>query len=406
MAEPQLDPAPAGRDMATDFDITDPVWSTGPFEAILDELVATCPVAHSSVGTGYRVINRHRDVRRCAQDWKTWSSEGGYMVNRLEGTPLILPEESDPPYHDAWRRVLNPFFDPKTVNGYEARVRAIANELVDAFVDRGACEFVAEFAAHLPGRVLFECIVPVPVEDTPVLFEAIDTGTFGPLEERGPAFGRVVAYCEALLERRAQEPPRGDVLDVIIAGVDRDGAPCPRADKIATLLDVVFGGLATTTHVMSGAMFHLGTHPEDAQALVAEPALIPQAVEEFVRLFPPVVAVGRVATQDTEVAGESFSAGDWILLNYASASRDPEAISDPTKLDVRREEIVHAAFGVGPHRCLGSHLARLELRVTVEEFLRRIPEFSLKPGTQPSYESGQLRTMKDVQLTWNAGGGA
>jgi cytochrome P450 len=152
---------------------------------------------------------------------------------------------------------------------------------------------------------------------------------------------------------------------------------------------------------MSGALWHLATHPDDRRSLIAEPELVPQAVEEFVRLFPPVFAVARQVTQDVEVAGEQLSAGEWVLLNFASASRDPEATSDPTRLDIRREDVVHSAFGVGPHRCLGSHLARLELRVTVEEFLRRIPEFSLKPGTEPEFECTQLRTMKNVQLVWD-----
>jgi len=391
------------RDMAGDFDITDPVWATPHFEDVLDELVAKCPVSHSSAGTGYRVFNHHRDVRRCGQDWKTFSSAGGYLVNRPEGAPLILPEESDPPYHNEWRKRLNAFFDPKSVKGYEEPMRQVANDLIDAFIERGECEYVADFAAHLPGMVLFRCVIPVPVGDTPMLFEAIDTGTFGPLDERGPAFAVVADYCDKLLRDRAEagDSSRGDIIDVIVEGVPLpDGSPCPWEHKVATLLDVVFGGLATTTHVMSGAIYHLSTHAEDRKALVEDPALVPQAIEEFVRLFPPVFAVARVVKQPVEVAGEHLEVGDWVLLNYAAASRDPEAISNATELDVHREDVVHAAFGVGPHRCLGSHLARLELRVSVEEFLRRIPEFELKPGSEPEYECAQLRTMKNVQLVW------
>lgn len=391
-----------GRDIFTDFDVADPLLSTR-FEEVLDALVEGCPVAHSSVGSGYRVINRHADVRRCAQDWKTFSSAGGYMLNRPEGTPLILPEESDPPYHNEWRRALNPWFDIRQVREYEGEVRQIAAGLVDGLVDQGHCEFVDDVAAKVPGMVLFRCVVPVPEEDLPVLFHDIDTGTFGPLEERGPAFVKVMTYCEDLLAKRSDQPPQGDIVDAILAGVDYEGEPCPWEHKVATLLDVVFGGLATTTHVMSGAMYHLATHPDDAATLVAEPRLMIHAVEEFVRLFPPVVAVAREVMQDAEVAGEQFKKGDWVALNFASASRDPEAVSDPTRLDVRRREIVHTAFGVGPHRCLGQHLARLELKVTIEEFLKRVPEFGLREGAEPSYESGQLRTMRNVQLVWGEG---
>lgn len=121
------------------------------------------------------------------------------------------------------------------------------------------------------------------------------------------------------------------------------------------------------------------------------------------RLFPPVVAVGRYVMKDTEVRGVELKAGDWIALNYAAASRDPQACTDPGTLDVRREEVVHSAFGVGPHRCLGSHLARLELRIATEEFLRRIPDFEVLPGSVPSYETGQLRTMTALDLSFKPG---
>ena len=136
----------AARDWATDFDINAPEFSER-FEEVLDELVEKCPVAHSPVGHGYHVFNRHEDVRRCGQDWKTFSSADGYQVNRPEGSVLILPEESDPPYHNEWRRALNPFFAPKVVNAFEDDVRTYANELIDTFIDKGSCDFVADFAA-------------------------------------------------------------------------------------------------------------------------------------------------------------------------------------------------------------------------------------------------------------------
>jgi cytochrome P450 len=163
---------------------------------------------------------------------------------------------------------------------------------------------------------------------------------------------------------------------------------------------VIFGGLATTTHAMSGAICHLATHPEVRDELIAHPELVANAVEETVRLYPPVVAPARTVTEDVEIGGVSLKAGDRIAVNYAAASRDPDACPNPAQFDVRRTAIVHSAFGVGVHRCLGSHLARLEIKITIEEFLARIPDFSLKPGTKPSYESGQLRTMKNLQLTW------
>jgi cytochrome P450 len=395
-----LDPSRGSqRDMHNDFHIEDPSLAER-FEEVLDDLVARCPVARSNEGTGYYVINRHDDVRRCGQDWRTFSSADGWMVNPPEGNIPILPEDLDPPYHDTWRRVLNPFFAPKPVAGIEHDARVYANELIDKFIDDGRCEFVAQFAAQLPGLILFKLVVPVPVQDLPALFTDIDAFSFGPLEERGPAFGRVYEYLDGFLKLRAGQPPRGDIIDVINAGVDKEGQPAPWEDKVHILLDVVFGGLATTTHAMSGAVYHLGTHPDIRRDLIAHPDRVGAAVEETVRLYSPVVAPARTVRKDGEVGGVYLKEGDRIILNFAAASRDPRACPRPGEFDIHREDVVHAAFGVGPHRCLGAHLARLELRVTIEEFLRRVPDYEIEPGTAPVYESGQLRTMKNLHLRW------
>lgn len=382
------------------FDIDDPLFATR-FEDVLDHLVAKCPVAHSTVGPGYRIFNRYRDVRRCAMDWRTFSSADGWMLNPPEGNIAILPEDLDPPYHTEWRRVLNSFFTAAAVNELEAPARAYAAELVESFAARGECEFVADFAAQLPGLILFKHILPVPVAELPTLFNDIDIYSFGPMDKRTDAFGRVYAYLQGFLEKRAKQPSRGgDIVDVILAGVEKDGAPCSWDDKVHVVLDVVFGGLATTTHAISGAIYALATDPATRAALAREPLRMHTAVEETVRLYAPVVAVGRSVRQDCEVAGEQLKAGDRVALNYAAASRDPEVCSQPERFDIGRQEVVHTAFGVGPHRCLGEHLARLEIRVAIEEFLKRIPNFELAPGTEPVYESGQLRTMKNLYLRW------
>jgi cytochrome P450 len=151
---------------------------------------------------------------------------------------------------------------------------------------------------------------------------------------------------------------------------------------------------------MMGAMHYLATHPEVQDRLRANPDQIPQAVEEFARVFPPVVALGRYVTKDAEVAGEKFKEGDFLLINYASANRDPEAVEAPTEIRIDRETVVHAAFGVGPHRCIGSNLARVELRVALEELLGSLPDFRLEDGGEPRYETGVLRTMTSLPLVF------
>jgi cytochrome P450 len=340
-------------------------------------------------------------VKKAAQDWRTFSSAKGYALNRPEGTPTILPEESDPPYHDKWRKVLNPYFSPTAIAEFEDEIRTIANELIDTFQDNGRCDFVRDFSAHLPGMVFFRCVMGVPEADLPELFEGIDKGTFGPLEERPGYFQKVNDYLDSYLAQRSTEPERGDVVDVVNRGVTReDGTPAPWEDKVAIVLDLVFGGLATTTHAMTAAVNYLAQHADVRTELHDDPALIPQAVEEFVRLFAPVVAPARCVTQDTVLGDMELRKGDWIALNYAAVSRDPETTDDPTSLNIHRKGVVHSAFGMGPHRCLGSHLARLELKVTLEEFLRRVPDFHITEGTSAKTETGQLRTTTALEITF------
>lgn len=389
--------------MFNDFDIDDPNFNEH-FTDVLDAFVAKCPVARSNVGDGYYVINRYEDVRRAGQDWQTFSSAKGFQPNRPEGVPYLYPEESDPPYHDHWRTVLNPFFAPRAVAAFEEQIRADAIELIDGFIDRGECDFVADFGAELPGRAFFKNLIDVPVEDLPMLLEAMDAGIYGPPDQRADSFGKAFGYLGEHLAKRRDNPGPGDLLDVIAAGVDKDGELCPWEDRVSILTDLTLGGIATTTYVMSGAVHYLANNPADRKALAADPSLIPNAVEEFARVFPPVVALGRSVTRDVEVAGTQLKEGDFVLLNYASASRDPEAVEEPAKLDIYRDGIVHTAFGVGVHRCIGSHLARLELRVVLEEVLRRIPDFEVAPGKSPAYETGVLRSMTTLPLVFPAGG--
>lgn len=174
----------------------------------------------------------------------------------------------------------------------------------------------------------------------------------------------------------------------------------PHQDKVHLALDVVFGGLATTTHAMAGAIYELARQPQARSELLVNDKQLHSAVEETVRLHAPVVAVARTVKEHVEVAGQSLCPGDRIALNYASASRDPTICPNPEHFDVQRKEIVHTAFGVGPHRCIGEHLARLEIKIAITEFLKQIPAFEIVPGTVPLFESGQLRTMKELQLRW------
>lgn len=389
-----------GRDIFREFDYDDPRFNE-QFVETLEAHLTHCPVARSTVGTGYWWVSRNEDVRRIGQDWKTFSNAKGYQPNRPEGLPLLLPEESDPPLHTAWRNAINPFLSPMAVAKYEANVRADVNELIDRFIDKGECEFISEFGAILPGWAFFKNVLGVPVDQLAMLVDGVEQGTFGPVDERAGHFAKVFGYLDAYLRQREKEPPRGDMVDTILKGVQyEDGSTAPWEHKLSILVDLTFGGIATTTYVMASAVHHLATHPADREALVDNPGMMPNAIEEFARVFPPIVGLGRTCQRDTEVAGTMIKEGDFVMLAYSASSRDPRIVKDPHKVDITRESVLHSTFGVGPHRCVGSNLARLELRATLEEWLKRIPEFGLKPGTAPSYETAFLRSMRQLELVF------
>ena len=388
------------RDVFDDFDFNDPAFNT-QINDVLDTQLAHCPAVRSQVGEGYWWFTRHEDIKRIGLDWQTFSSAKGYQPNRMDGMPWIYPVEMDPPQQTAWRKVLNPFLLPAAVKAFEPAIRADVVALIDRFIERGHCEFIAEFGVLLPGWAFFKNSLGVPVEMLEELLHTIERSLFGPLDERVDQLKRSFEMLEAYLHQRIKEPARGDMIDTILAGVTYpDGTPASWEHKVGITADMAVAGIGTTTFVMGSALHHLATHDDDRQLLIDDPKLIDNAVEEFVRFFPPVIGLGRYCTRDVEVAGATMKQGDFALLAYAAASRDPRVVKNPQSIDLRRKRLVHSSFGVGPHYCIGANLARAELRLLIEEWLRRIPEFKVTPGTEPGFETSQLRQMTSLHLSW------
>jgi cytochrome P450 len=309
----------------------------------------------------------------------------------------------DPPDHTSWRRALQPFFSREAIVAYEGPVRDEAIALIDKFVDQGECDIVSDYTGVLPGRAMFVNLLDIPSEDIPKLAADLDSGFYGPKETRAARFAEGVAYVEDYLNRRAEQPSGGKVVDVIAAGVEVNGEVCSKHDRLGVMTDLMLGGIITATSVMAGAFWYLATHPEDRAELAKDFSKIPNAVEEFIRYFPPVVMLGRRVMRDVTVADRDFKKGDYVMLNYASASRDPELCERPDVLDIDRRRVPSSSFGVGIHRCLGAHFARMEIRIALEEFLRRIPEFEVKPGSTPVYETNNLRAMHSLSLIFPSG---
>ncbi len=395
-------PPAVKRDHFHDFDL-DSAEFTAEYEDVLGSLVARCPVAHSDVAGGYWVVSRYEDVRECAQDWQTFSSEGGFEPGRGgDGGAKLYPVELDPPYQTRWRTALGPHFGPRAIRTRTDSIREQVDALLDAFSERGTTDFVEEFAAHLPGRVFFGTFLGVPLDDLPFIQTATDNAMRGPMEGRPEAWGQVAGYLDAYLRTREKEPPRGDFVDVVLAGVeDHDGNPCSWEHKLFVMIDLLAGGIGTTTYLLAGMAHHLATHPEDRQRLQDDHDLWPGAIEELIRFYGSIVALGRTATQETEVAGQRIEKGDFLMLSFAAACRDPKLFDDPHVVDIDRKIAVNPAFSFGPHRCIGSHIARLEATVALEAILERLPDLRPADGTGPTYSNSTItRNMDTLPLVF------
>jgi cytochrome P450 len=380
------------RDYTNDYDLDDPELSDN-WDAIVADLHARCPIARSETGEGYWVLNGHDDVSRCAKDWRTFTSRDGFIVNRPPGMPYFAPAEIDPPLQRSLRRVLEPFLRQQTVADLEPIVRQHANALIDGFIDNGQVEAVSAFANPLPQIVFSSAVAGMDPATMPELLD--DFSFVAPPDERALGFQRGMQRIEAYLSERRDEPARGDIVDALLAFEHPEFS---WMEKVGTLCQLTIGGIGTTGFVFSGGLHHLATHPDDRRRLVAEPAAIPQAIEEFLRLYPGVANMARRVSQDCEVNGQSLKSGDRVLLSFSAACRDPALVDDPNRVKIDRGKINHLAFGAGVHRCIGEWLARVVLKFGYETFLARIPEFRVADHFVPRYETGNTRHMVELPL--------
>lgn len=344
---------------------------------------------------GHWVATRAADIDAMQMDHARFS-HSAVTVPRQAQQVRIVPLELDPPEHTPFRALLSPRFGPRPVADLEASVRELAIELIEGFAHRGECEFIDAFAKRLP-IVVFLRLVDLPLEDREHLLEMTEASVRGDAQRRAWANEQLAAYVgQWIAARRAQPGP--DLFSAMVnAKVNgRDYTP---QETFGMLINVIFGGLDTVAASIGFATRHLAEDPEARRELAADPSLIPAAIEEFLRRFG-VPNTARVITHDFEYHGIPFKAGEQIMLPKVLHGLDPRRYADPLKVDFRRPPSRHAAFGDGPHRCPGAGLARMEMRVFLEEWLARIPEFSIKPGDTPRTSSGQVNGILHLPLVW------
>lgn len=381
-------------------------WVAADPVPFYDRLRDACPVAsmEGMIGAGTHIISRYEDVRWALRHPDIFSSDL-VAVDIGQDRPLI-PLQIDPPAHATYRRVIDPTVGPREVAALEPRIRQVVAEVMDRFVEKGSVDAHAEFTVPLPCKVFLES-TGLPFDDLPMFLRWKDEiirpggGMLDPEEAtaRRHAAGReLYDYFETVLEQR-----RGDLGDDLISRfltTETDGRTMSHEEMLDICFLFVLAGLDTVTSTLDCSLAYLAQRPDHRRRLSEDPSSIPTVVEELLRRETPVMQIIRVVAEPTELHGVTMSPGDTVILMLGSANTDPDEFG-PTagEFDPDREVNRHLAFGGGPHRCLGSHLARLELRVALEEWHQRIPDYELAPGAELSYSPG-IREIEHLPIVF------
>ena len=388
-------------DWATDFSHLEPEWSADPYP-IQDDLRERCPIAHTDRFGGGWLPVRYEDVAAIAYDTRRFSSRSIIMGNfrppadlaPVGGSP---PISSDPPFHHDARKLLLPAFTKSAVAKQEPATRAFCHSLIDAFEGRDVVDAAHDYAQHIPMRVIAD-MLGFPQQDGPRFREFVENTLEGinlPPGERIERMGELFDYLLAQIHDHLDHP-REDLTTFLI-NAELYGRKL-QADHVAgTMALLLIAGIDTTWSAIGASLWHLAKTPADRERLVAEPGLVPTAMEEFLRAFAPVT-MARLVKDDMHWHGADMKADDWILLSFPAANRDPAQFDRAGDVVIDRAVNRHAAFGLGIHRCVGSHLARMELRVALEVWLERIGSFSLDDPSAVRWSAGQIRGPRALPL--------
>ena len=381
-------------DWASDFDHTDDGWAADPY-AIWDELRKTCPVAHTRRYGGVWLPTRFDDVAAIAYDTDRFTSRSVVVSEfrpPLEFAPagVAPPISSDPPYHQDARRMLLPIFSPQAVSKLEPSTRAYCDELIEALLGRDVVDAAEEYAQHIPVRVIAN-MLGLPESDADVfrgfvnhVLEGVDL----PMEQRAEGMFALFGYLRGHIDDHIANP-RDDLITFLL-GSELEGKKLEPFDVARTIALLLIAGIDTTWSAIGASIWHLARTPADRERLVAEPELLPVAMEELLRAYAPVT-MARLVKEDMDWHGCPMKADEFVLLPFPAANRDPAAFDRADEVVIDREVNRHAAFGLGIHRCAGSHLARMELRVALEAWLGAFPIFELAEPAAVRWSGGQVR---------------
>jgi cytochrome P450 len=391
---------PPVQDWTTDFDHTDEAWAADPFP-IWTELRETCPVAHTDRYNGAWLPTRHEDIAAIAYDTEHFTSQSIVVSDGRPMQPapqgIAPPISSDPPFHHEARRLLLPAFSPKAIEPLEQFTRDYCNELLDTMGDRDIVDGALDYAQNIPVLVIAK-MLGFPAEDADqfrMFVKDVLEGVDLPMEQRFENFMKLDAYLTAQVQDHVDRP-RDDLTSFLLQA-EMDGEPLNMEHVGGTIALLLIAGIDTTWSAIGASLWHLAGTPADRERLVAEPELMPFAIEELLRAYAPVT-MARLVKDDFEFNGCPMHKDDWVLLPFPAANRDPEFFDRADEVVIDRAENRHAAFGLGIHRCAGSNLARMEMRVALEVWLERYPTFELADPDAVRWSGGQVRGPRTLPI--------
>ena len=387
----------------TRVDIFSPEFAACPQKAY-SQILRECPVSRSQL-TGAWVLSRYEDVRWALRHPEIFSSEMDMHTGLGTERPMI-PQQIDPPRQTRFRKILDQRFSRKRVLEIEPKVREHARLLIDSFFDAGECEFDAAFAIPLPCTSFLE-MMGLPVEELDLFVELKNgiirppvpfTDLEGARAYREKTGKRIYAYFDGLIEE-CRSKPRDDIMTHLVT-TEMEGRRLEREEILDICFLFLLGGLDTVTASLGCSIAYLAEHADQRQRLLDHPDQLDEIVEELLRWETPVTMVPRLVKEEVTIGGQTIPAGTMVTLLLGAADIDGEEFDRPEEVEFGRERNRHLAFGGGPHRCLGSHLARMELRVAIEEWHRRIPHYRIKEGETPQYSAG-IREVQYLPLVWD-----
>jgi cytochrome P450 len=347
---------------------------------------------------GHWVVTRGPDIDVVINDARHFSNRNLRVPKYANANPPLKPLQVDPPEHTKYRALLMGALSPKAVSSLSEGARELAIKLIDDMFEAGECDFVPAFAQQMP-IAIFMAMVDLPLSDRPRLLKISDSVVRpATADERTKGFEDLKSYINEKVNERRANPGTDLISHLVQARID--GEPLDEQSLIGMLVLVLLAGLDTVASMLTCFAKFLADSPEHRQQLIDDPSLVTNAVEEMLRRFA-IVTLGREVATDIEVSGVLFKAGDMVVCPTPLSNLDANKFADPLKIDFKRKIAAHATFGGGTHRCMGAMLARTELKIFVEEWLKRIPDFRVKPGTVVEATTDITSVIPSLELEWD-----